>query len=82
MSEISGITPHLPSTAWMLAYAMSSMLSAPATMPATKQDTFSDPNLVSRAGLAPVLELAARAGLEDLVAERVRIGRPGGGNAV
>jgi len=43
--------------------------------------SFDDPNLVSCAGLAPVLELAARAGLEDLVAERVRIGRPGGGNA-
>ena len=43
--------------------------------------SFDDPNLVSCAGLAPVLELAARAGLEDLVAERVRIGRRGGGNA-
>ena len=43
--------------------------------------SFDDPNLVSCAGLAPVLELAARAGLEDLVAERVRIGRAGGGNA-
>jgi len=42
---------------------------------------FDDPNLVSCAGLAPVLELAERAGLQDLVAEHVRINRPGGGNA-
>jgi len=40
---------------------------------------FDDPNLVSCAGLAPVLELAARAGLQDLVAEHVRIDKPGGG---
>jgi len=43
---------------------------------------FDDPNLVSCAGLAPVLELAERAGLQDLVAEHVRIDKPGGGNAV
>jgi len=43
---------------------------------------FDDPNLVSCAGLVPVLELAERAGLQDLVAEHVRIDRPGGGNAV
>ena len=42
---------------------------------------FDDPNLVSCAGLAPVLQLAERAGLQDLVAERVRIDKPGGGNA-
>src|SRR5680860_710788 len=42
---------------------------------------FDDPNLVSCAGLAPVLQLAERAGLQDLVAERVRIDRPGVGNA-
>jgi len=42
---------------------------------------FDDPNLVSCAGLAPVLELAERAGLQDLVAEHVRIDRPGGVNA-
>ncbi len=43
--------------------------------------TFDDPNLVSCAGLAPVLELAERAGLQALVTEHVRIARPGGGNA-
>ena len=42
---------------------------------------FDDPNLVSCAGLAPVLELAERAGLHDLVAEHVSISRPGGQNA-
>ena len=42
---------------------------------------FDDPNLVSCAGLAPVLELAERAGLQGLVAEHVRIDKPGGGNA-
>ena len=36
---------------------------------------------MSCAGLAPVLELAERAGLQDLVGEHVRIDRPGGGNA-
>ena len=44
--------------------------------------TFDDPNLVSCAGLAPVLELAERAGLQELVTEHVRIDKPGGGNAV
>ena len=39
---------------------------------------FDDPNLVSCAGLAPVLQLAERAGLQDLSAEHVRIGKPGG----
>ena len=34
-----------------------------------------------RAGLAPVLQLAERAGLQQLVAEDVRIGEPGGVNA-
>lgn len=42
---------------------------------------FDDPNLVSCAGLAPVLQLAERAGLQDLVADHVRIAKPGGGNA-
>jgi len=42
---------------------------------------FDDPNLVSCAGLAPVLQLAERAGLQDLVGEHVRIDKPGGGNA-
>ena len=44
--------------------------------------TFDDPNLVSCAGLAPVLELAERAGLQELVTDHVRIDKPGGGNAV
>jgi len=39
---------------------------------------FDDPNLVSCAGLAPVLTLAERAGLHRLVAERVSIDKPGG----
>jgi len=43
--------------------------------------TFDDPNLVSRAGLVPVMALAQRAGLGDLVAEHVRIGRRCGVNA-
>ena len=43
---------------------------------------FDDPNLVSCAGLAPVLELAERAGLHDIVQEHVRIDRPGGQNAL
>ena len=43
--------------------------------------TFDDPNLVSRGGLVPVMALAQRAGLADLVAEHVRIGRRCGGNA-
>ena len=36
---------------------------------------FDDPHLVSHAGLVPVMALAERAGLPDLVAEHVR---PGG----
>ena len=42
---------------------------------------FDDPNLVSCAGLAPVLQLAERAGLQDLAGAHVRIGTPGGANA-
>jgi len=42
---------------------------------------FDDPNLVSCAGLAPVLQFAERAALQDLVAGHVRIDNPGGGNA-
>jgi len=42
---------------------------------------FDDPNLVSCAGLAPVLGLAERAGLQRLVGEHVRLGKPGGVNA-
>jgi hypothetical protein len=43
--------------------------------------TFDDPNLVSRAGLVPVMALAQRAGLAGLVEEHVRIARPCGVNA-
>jgi hypothetical protein len=42
---------------------------------------FDDPNLVSCAGLAPVLQLAERAELQRLVAEHVHLGEPGGVNA-
>jgi hypothetical protein len=41
---------------------------------------FDDPNLVSCAGLAPVMALAARAGLHALVGEHVRIDAAGGAN--
>jgi hypothetical protein len=44
------------------------------------QATFDDPNLVSRAGLVPVMALAQRAGLGDLVEGHVRIGRKCGVN--
>ena len=36
--------------------------------------TFDDPNLVSRAGLVPVMALTQRAGLGGVAAEHVRIG--------
>jgi hypothetical protein len=42
---------------------------------------FDDPNLVSCAGLVPVLQLADRAGLPRLVAEQLTLTRPGGANA-
>jgi len=42
---------------------------------------FDDPNLVSCAGLAPVLQLGERAGLQRLVGEHVRIEAAGGANA-
>jgi hypothetical protein len=45
------------------------------------QASFGDPNLVSRAGLVPVMALAQRCGLPDLAAEHVRIGRRAGVNA-
>ena len=38
--------------------------------------SFDDPNLVSRAGLVPVMALAEKAGLADLVSEHVSIGGP------
>jgi DDE family transposase len=43
--------------------------------------TFDDPNLVSRAGLVPVMALGQRAGLAGLVAAHVRPGGPCGVNA-
>ena len=43
--------------------------------------SFDDPNLVSRAGLVPVMALAQRAGLTERVAEQVRPGGPCGVNA-
>jgi Transposase DDE domain group 1 len=43
--------------------------------------TFDDRNLVSRAGLVPVMALAQRAGLDELAAEHVRIGHRCGVNA-
>jgi Transposase DDE domain group 1 len=42
--------------------------------------TFDDPNLVSRAGLVPVMALAQRAGLADLASEHVRVTRRCGVN--
>ena len=42
---------------------------------------FDDPNLVSCAGLAPVLALAARCGLATLLTARLRIAARGGANA-
>lgn len=41
---------------------------------------FDDPNVVSFAGLVPVMRLAQDAGLHDLVAERVRLGSSIGAN--
>jgi len=43
--------------------------------------SFDDPNLVSRAGLVPVMALAQRSGLSGLVARHVRPGGPCGVNA-
>src|SRR6516165_276073 len=42
--------------------------------------SFDDPHLVSQAGLVPVMALAARAGLQDLVADYVRPGGACGAN--
>ncbi|MDX6390356.1 MAG: hypothetical protein QOJ73_1419 [Streptosporangiaceae bacterium] len=47
--------------------------------PGRTRASIDDPNLVSRAGLVPVMALAGRAGLAGLVAEHVR---PGGGCGV
>ena len=43
--------------------------------------SFDDPNLVSRAGLVPVMALAQRAGLDDLVRRHVTVAGPCGVNA-
>jgi hypothetical protein len=42
--------------------------------------SFDDPNLVSRAGLVPVMSLAERAGLQALVRQHVQIAGPCGAN--
>jgi hypothetical protein len=49
--------------------------------PQKTRASFDDPNLVSRAGLVPVMSLAERAGLEALVRRHVRISAPCGVNA-
>ena len=43
--------------------------------------SFDDPNLVSRAGLVPVMSLAGRAGLFALAREHVRVAGPCGASA-
>jgi hypothetical protein len=43
--------------------------------------SFDDPNLVSRAGLVPVMAMAQRAGLTGRVAAHIRPGGECGGNA-
>ena len=47
--------------------------------PGRTRASFDDPNLVSHGGLVPVMALAERAGLPELLAEHVR---PGGGCGV
>jgi hypothetical protein len=49
--------------------------------PAKTRAVFDDPNLLPNAGLAPLIALAGRAGLPDLLAG-VRPGGPYGANAV
>ena len=49
--------------------------------PGKTHASFDDPNLVSRAGLVPVMALAERAGLAALVREHVSVGGPCGVNA-
>ncbi len=49
--------------------------------PAKTRASFDDPNLVSHAGLVPVMALAERAGLGALIAEHVRPGGESGVNA-
>ena len=50
-------------------------------VPERTHASFDDPNLVSRAGLVPVMALAERCGLADLAAEHVRIAAACGVNA-
>jgi hypothetical protein len=49
--------------------------------PAKTHASFDDPNLVSRAGLIPVMALAGRCGLADLAGEHVKIASRTGVNA-
>ena len=49
--------------------------------PARMHASFDDPNLVSRAGLVPVMALAQRCGLAGLVSECLSVGGPCGVNA-
>ena len=49
--------------------------------PAKTHASFDDPNLVSRAGLVPVMALAERCGLADLIGEHVKISAKCGVNA-
>ena len=49
--------------------------------PALVSAAFDDPNLVSCAGLAPVVALAERCGLTDLVASKLTLPVLGGVNA-
>lgn len=48
---------------------------------ASTSAVFDEPNLVSCAGLAPVMSLATQCGMHDLVGERVRLKTAGGANA-
>ena len=50
-------------------------------VPAQTRAVFDDPNLVAHGGLVPVMALAERAGLPDLLAEHVRPGGECGVNA-
>jgi hypothetical protein len=43
---------------------------------------FDDPNLISVAGLAPVMALAERGGLHELVAEHITVPGSAGANAL
>ena len=49
--------------------------------PAKTHASFDDPNLVSRAGLIPLMALAGRCGLADLAGEHVKIASRTGVNA-